>query len=92
MSKDCALCDAGFPLIRGKHTPSQSLGMIPVTPCYRERFHFRGFVVQPLGEEGANGTEKVLVLDGSNRVIEINQSEMWLVNDYAMLDKEFTKE
>jgi hypothetical protein len=29
----CKLCAAGFPIVNGNHIPTQSLGMIPVTPC-----------------------------------------------------------
>ena len=33
--RPCHLCDKGFPVENGEHYGTQSLGMIPTTPCGR---------------------------------------------------------
>lgn len=38
-SSTCHLCDAGFPLSRGKHIGTQALGTIPTTRCRRVPVH-----------------------------------------------------
>ena len=81
----CELCEQGFPVKHGKHIPSQAYGMIPVLPCKKERFHFRGFVVRPTGaSDGLSGLVEVEI-EGSDLVITAPVHELWLVNDYEQL-------
>lgn len=81
----CVLCEKGFRLVNGKHIPSQSLGMIPVTPCVRERFHYRGFVVRVIDETVDVDLARVQILDGGDRTMIVKVRELWKVNDYMML-------
>ncbi len=78
----CPLCEQGFATYGGKHLPSQSLGMIPVTPCLREIFHFRGFVVRPINVDSCG---ECVVRLPDEQDITVNVAELWLVNDYSML-------